>query len=247
MRHTFLLLSLASAISLAGPALAAEVSAAAAANFTRPAEALGRAFTARTGHTVIFSFGATGQLYSQLSQGAPFEVFLAADDTRPARAVDEGIGVAGTAFTYAIGQLVLYSPEFEMADGAAVLASNGFHHLALADPRTAPYGAAAMETIAALGLTETLGPRLVTGENISQVLQFVDSGNAELGFVALSQVIDRPAAQQWRVPAAFHAPIRQDAVLTRKGEASPAARDFLDFLRSAEGRAIIAGFGYEVP
>jgi molybdate transport system substrate-binding protein len=228
------------------PASAAEVSAAVAANFTKPAEELSAAFTAKTGDTVMFSFGATGGLYTQISQGAPFEVFLAADSRRPARAVSEGLGVAGTVFTYAVGKLALYSPTLDVSDGAAVLAARDFQHIAIADPATAPYGAAAVEVIDKLGLTAALAPRQVTGENISQTLQFVESGNAELGFVALSQVAGKSAAQVWLVPAEEYAPIRQDAVLLKTGEANPAARAFLDFLKGDEARAIIEAYGYKM-
>ncbi|MBN9307881.1 molybdate ABC transporter substrate-binding protein [Devosia sp.] len=246
MRRTFLLPGLALAALMTVSAPAAEISAAVAANFTKPAEELGKTFTARTGDTVAFSFGATGQLYTQLSQGAPFEVFLAADDKRPALAVQEGFGVAGTVFTYAVGKVVLYSPNIDVTDGAAVLKANAFRHLAVADPRTAPYGAAGMQVLDRLGLTETVTARIVTGENISQALQFIESGNAELGFVALSQVVDKPATQVWRVPAEDYAPIRQDAVLTTAGAGDPAARAFLQFLQGDEGRAIIEKYGYEV-
>ena len=245
MRRSALLLGLL--LSLAAlPAFAAEVSVAVAANFTKPAEDLGKAFTASTGDTVTFSFGATGGLYTQIGQGAPFEVFLAADNQRPARAVSEGLGVEGTVFTYAVGKLALYSPTLDLTDGAAVLASGNFQHIAIADPATAPYGAAAMEVIDKLGLTASLASRQVTGENISQTLQFVESGNAELGFVALSQVADKSAPEIWLVPAEDYAPIRQDAVLLRTGEANPAAAAFLAFLKSDEARAIIEAYGYEM-
>lgn len=229
----------------AASATAAEVSVAVAANFTRPAEALGTAFTARTGDRVVFSFGATGGLYAQISQGAPFEVLLAADAVRPARAVSEGLGVPGSVFTYAIGKVVLYGPQTDLSDGEAVLRAGAFRHLAIAAPQSAPYGAAALETLTALGLIEALTPKLVTGESISQTLQFVDSGNAELGFVALSQVIDKPTGQVWRVPEELYQPIAQDAVLLEAGADNPVAQAFLDFLRSAEGRGIIARYGYE--
>jgi molybdate transport system substrate-binding protein len=225
---------------------AAEVSAAVAANFTKPVEALAKAFTEKTGDTVIFSFGATGALYTQISQGAPFEVFLAADNKRPSLAVKDGYGVDGSVFTYAVGKVVLYSPSIDLTDGAAVLSSGRFQHIAIADPKTAPYGAAAIEAIGKLGLADVLATKQVTGENISQTLQFVDSGNAELGFVALSQVIDKPAAEVWRVPAEDYQPILQDAVLLKAGESDPAAKAFLDFLRSDEATAIIESFGYEV-
>ena len=243
MRFTLVLGLLLASTGLSG---AAEVSAAVAANFTKPVEALAKAFTARTGDTVTFSFGATGALYTQISQGAPFELFLSADNKRPSQAVKDGFGVDGSVFTYAVGKVVLYSPSIDLTDGAAVLGAGSFQHVAIADPKTAPYGAAAIEAIGKLGLTEALAPKQVTGENISQTLQFVDSGNAELGFVALSQVIDKPAPQVWRVPAEDYSPILQDAVLLKAGESDPAAKAFLEFLKSDEARAIIESFGYEV-
>jgi molybdate transport system substrate-binding protein len=244
MRRSALLSALL--LSLAAlPASAAEVSAAVAANFTKPAEELGRAFAEKTGDTVTFSFGATGGLYTQIGQGAPFEVFLAADNKRPALAVADGLGVEGTVFTYAVGKLALYAPTLDVTDGAAVLADGDFQHLAIADPATAPYGAAAIEVIDRLGLTEALEPKTVTGENISQTLQFVESGNAELGFVALSQVAGKSAPHVWLVPAEDYAPILQDAVLLKAGEDNPAARAFLEFLQGDEARAIIESYGYE--
>lgn len=245
MRHAPLLIGFLLA-STALPAAAAEVNVAVAANFTAPAEEIGAAFTAATGDTVSFSFGATGGLYTQISQGAPFEVFLSADNKRPALAVTEGFGVEGTVFTYAVGKLALYSPSLDLTDGAAVLAAGDFQHIAIADPATAPYGAAAVQTIEALGLTAALEPKKVTGENISQTLQFVDTGNAELGFVALSQVADKAPPAVWLVPAENYSPILQDAVLLKTGEANPAAAAFVEFLKGDEARAIIEKFGYEM-
>jgi molybdate transport system substrate-binding protein len=239
--------SLALGIALAAPAAAAaDLSVAVAANFTAPAEAIADAFEAATGHHVALSFGATGTLYTQITQGAPFEVFLSADNKRPKQAVTEGLGVDGTVFTYAVGTLVLFSPTLDVADGSATLAAGGFDHLAIADPRTAPYGAAAVQAIDRLGLAAAIEPRQVVGENVTQTLQFVQSGNAELGFVALSQVIDQPASQVWHVPLDLYDPIRQDAVLLKTGEADPVAQQFVDFLKGPESRAIIARYGYGV-
>lgn len=246
MHRTTILLGVSLLALISAPAFAADVSAAVAANFTKPAEEIGAAFTAKTGDTVTFSFGATGALYTQISQGAPFEVFFSADNRRPKQAVAEGFAVDGTVFTYAVGKVVLYSPSLDLTDGAAVLKANAFQHLSVADPKTAPYGAAVMETLAKLGLTEVLTPKIVTGENISQALQFVDSGNAELGFVALSQVIDKPGREVWRVPAEDYTPILQDAVLLKAGESDPAAGAFLEFLKGDEARAIIEEYGYDV-
>ena len=237
-------LLLALAVLAPAPAHAGTVTVAVAANFTTAAEDLAPLFKAATGHEVIYSFGATGQLYAQISQGAPFEVFLAADDERPAMAVAEGLGVDGTVFTYAVGALALYSSMLDLADGRAVLEAGSFDKLAIADPETAPYGRAAIEVIAALGLATAIMPRLVTGENITQALQFVESGNAELGFVAMSQVVGRPDV--WLVPADLYAPIRQDAVLLEAGADNPAAKAFLDFLRGEQARAVIEAAGYAV-
>ena len=242
MRRIGILLVLLASTAL--PALAAEVSVAVASNFTKPAEEIGAAFKARIGDDAVFSFGAAGALYTQISQGAPFEVFLSADSKRPKLAVTDGFGVPGTVFTYAVGKVVLYAPALDVSDGAAVLAANAFQHVAIADPKTAPYGAAGLEVLAKLGLSEALAPKLVTGQNITQALQFVDSGNAELGFVALSQVIDKPVTQVWRVPAEDYSPILQDAVLLKPGEADAAAKAFVEFLKSDEAKAIMAKYGY---
>ena len=233
------------AASLTGAARADSVSVAVAANFTKVAEDLAPLFTAETGHEVRYSFGATGQLYTQISQGAPFEVFLAADDERPTKAVSDGLAVDGTVFTYAVGALALYSTSLDLSDGKAVLEDGGYNKLAIADPATAPYGRAAMEALDALGLTAAVTPRLVTGQNISQTLQFVETGNAELGFVAASQVVGKSSV--WIVPAELHEPIRQDAVLLKLGEANPAARAYLAFLRSDRALAVITAAGYAAP
>ena len=235
--------------ALAGPLLstashAESVSVAVAANFTAVAEELAPLFKAETGHDVTYSFGATGQLYAQITQGAPFDVFLAADDVRPALAVMEGFGVEGSVFTYAIGALALHSTSIDVADGKAVSEAGTFEKIAIADPATAPYGRAATETIAALGLTEAISPKLVMGENITQTLQFVESGNAELGFVAASQVVGKSGV--WIVPSELFEPIRQDAVLLKSGETNPAAAAYVDFLQSDAAIAAIEAAGYVV-
>lgn len=230
----------------AGPSAAAETIVAVAANFAQPAEEIAAAFAEATGDAVVLSFGATGALYAQITQGAPFAVFLAADGKRPAAAIDEGHGVAGTAVTYAAGKPALYSPSIDVSDGEAVLRAGDFTHLAVAEPGAAPYGAAAMEVLAALGLADALAPKIVSGETVSQTLQFVDSGNAEIGFVALSQVVDKPAWQVWVVPAELHTPIRQDAVLLTPGADDAVANAFLDFLSGAVAHTIIARYGYDI-
>jgi molybdate transport system substrate-binding protein len=244
MKRVFVLGLLAS-LALSSLAHADSVTVAVAANFTKVAEELAPLFTAETGHEVVYSFGATGQLYTQISQGAPFEVFLAADDERPTKAVAEGLAVEGTVFTYAVGALALYSTSLDLSDGKAVLAADGFAKLAIADPATAPYGRAAMEALDALGLTTAVTPKLVTGENISQTLQFIETGNAELGFVAASQVVGKSGV--WPVPADLYQPIRQDAVLLKTGEAHPAAKAYLDFLKSDKALAVITAAGYAAP
>ncbi len=248
LRRQFI--SLAAAVTvlaaIAPAAEAATVSAAVAANFTKVATELAAKFQAKTGDEVKLSFGATGALYTQISQGAPFEVFLSADDKRTKTAIKDGFGVEGTDFTYAVGKVVLYSPTLDVTDGAAVLNAGAFQHLAIADPKAAPYGAAGMAVLDKLGLTATLTPRIVTGENITQTLQFVDTGNAELGFVALSQVVGKPATQVWLAPAGDYPAIKQNAVLLKPGADDAAAKAFLDYLKSPEAIAVITAAGYSV-
>ena len=230
----------------AAPALAAETQVAVAANFTEPAREIAAAFKAATGHTATLSFGSSGQFYAQIAHGAPYEVFLSADADRPQKAEHDGLGMRGTRFTYAIGRLVLFSRTPGLVDGAgAVLRGNRFEKLAIADPTAAPYGAAAVQTLQKLKLYDALKPRIVTGSSITQAYQFVDSGAAELGFVALSQLADVPGGSRWVVPAADHSPIAQQAILLTTGKDNPAARAFLAFLRSRTAVAIIRRYGYE--
>ncbi|NLY58859.1 MAG: molybdate ABC transporter substrate-binding protein [Gammaproteobacteria bacterium] len=225
-------------------AMAASTHVAVAANFTDAASEIAAAFAEASEHEAVLSFGATGQFYTQISQGAPFEVFLAADDQRPTLAVDEKHGVDGTVFTYAIGQLVLYSVEEGKVTGAETLKSGDFTRLAIANPETAPYGQAAVETLTAMGIYDTLKPKLVQGQNIGQAYQFVATGNAEIGFVALGQVSQSEAGSRWVVPQELYQPIRQDAVLLNKGADNPAAVAFLEFLKGDEAGAIIEQYGY---
>ncbi len=227
---------------------AAEVQLAVASNFTAPMRAIAERFERDTGHQLLLAFGSTGKLYAQIHNGAPFDVLLAADDKVPAQLEATGLGVAGTRFTYAIGTLVLWSArEGYVDDQGAVLAQRSFRHLAIANPKTAPYGAAAMATLAKLEQVDSIRGKLVQGENIAQTHQFVASGNAELGFVALSQVLDDGRIRQgsaWIVPAHYHPPIRQDALLLTKGRDNPAARALLDYLRSAAATEVIEAYGY---
>jgi len=236
--------ALLSGLLLVAPAHAETASVAVAANFTAVAEELAVLFKTETGHDLSLSFGATGALYTQITQAAPFDVFLAADDKRPTLAVTDGYGVDGTVFTYAIGALALYSTSLDLTDGKAILEGGDFDKIAIADPEAAPYGRAAVETIAALGLSDAITPKLVTGENISQTLQFIDSANAELGFVAASQVVGKSSV--WLVPSDLYQPIRQDAVLLKAGEDNPAATAFIDFLKSDAAVAVIEAAGYVV-
>jgi molybdate transport system substrate-binding protein len=233
---------------IATAASAGEVQVAVAANFAQPMARLGEAFAAATGHTLKLSTGSTGKFYSQIVTGAPFEVLLAADDETPARLVKEGHAMAGTQFNYAVGRLVLWSATPGLVDDkGAVLAAGNFRHIAVANPKLSPYGAAAYEVLRARGLGEALAPKVVLGESIAQAYQFVATGNAELGFVALSQVAvpGKPApGSYWVVPANLHSPIRQDAVLLKAGERNPAAAALLDYLKGEAARQLIASFGY---
>jgi molybdate transport system substrate-binding protein len=230
------------------PAYAGEVQVAVAANFAGALAKIGERFTAATGHTLKVSSGATGKFHAQIVHGAPFEVLLAADDETPRKLVDAGHAVAGTPFTYALGRLALWSARPGLVDAqGAVLGSAAVNHVAIANPKVAPYGAAAMEVLRARGLAEMLAPKLVTGESIGQAFQFVATGNAEIGFVALSQVQvpgQPPRGSFWPVPASLHREIRQDAVLLKAGEKNPAARALLEFLRSEPARAVIREYGY---
>ena len=224
------------------------VSVAVAANFTAPMQKIASAFEADTGHKAELSFGATGKFYAQITNGAPFQVLLSADDTTPARLEREGKAVARSRFTYAIGTLVLWSaqPGYVDAQGA-VLKTGDFKHLAIANPKVAPYGAAALQVMDQLGATAAVQPRLVQGENIAQAFQFVATGNAQLGFVALSQVMadgKLTSGSAWQVPASLHDPIRQDAVLLTPGKDSTAAAALLAYLRGDKARAVIRSYGY---
>lgn len=236
---------IAVAALLSAPLPAAETQVAVAANFTEAARAIAAAFEKATGHKATLAFGASGAFYAQISHGAPFEIFLSADSERPARLEKDGLAVPGTRFTYAMGRLVLYSatPGFIDARGA-VLGSGGFDKIAIADPATAPYGLAAVETMRALGVQDSLKPKVVTGSSIAQTYQFVSTGAAQLGFVALSQLIAVPGGSRWIVPEKLHTPIDQQAVLLKTGAANPAARAFLAFLKGRTALAIIRRYGY---
>jgi molybdate transport system substrate-binding protein len=229
-------------------AFADDVQVAVAANFTAPMKLIATAFEKGTGHKAVLSFGATGKFYAQISNGAPFEVFLSADDETPARLEKEGTAVSGSRFTYATGKLVLWSAQPGAVDAQGdILKTGDFKKLAIASPKLAPYGAAALETMTKLGLLSRLEPRLVTGESLGQTYSFVASGNAELGFIALSQVYENgliKSGSGWVVPEGLHSPIRQDAVLLSKGAGNKAATMLLAYLKTENAKAVIRAFGY---
>ena len=217
-----------------GPAHADEVQVAVAANFTAPIQAIAADFEKDTGHKLIAAYGATGQFYTQIKNGAPFEVFLSADDTTPQKLENEGDTVKGSRFTYAVGTLALWSAKDGYVDAKGeVLKKNEFKHLSIANPKAAPYGLAATQVLAKEGLAEKVKDKLVEGQNITQAFQFVSTGNAELGFVALSQIYKDgkvTSGSAWIVPADLHDPIKQDAVILNKGKDNPAAKALVDYL-----------------
>ena len=229
-------------------AIASEVNVAVAANFSAPMARIAAAFEQDTGHKALLSFGSTGKFYAQIKNGAPYQVLLAADQETPAKLEQEGQTIAGSRFTYAVGKLALWSRQSGLVDDKGeVLRKGNFEKIAIADPRLAPYGAAALEVIEQLGLTTALKPKIVLGENISMAYQFVVTGNAALGFVALSQIQSDGKIQEgsaWIIPTSLHAPIKQDAVALANSNVNPAAAALLAYLKSDKAKAIIKGFGY---
>ena len=232
------------AVAIPSAVHAGEVRVAVAANFTAAAREIGALFENSTGHRAVFSFGSTGQLYTQIGQDAPFEVFLAADRARPKKAADEGLAVPGSRFVYATGRIVLFSRDKSLVRGAATLQEGKFTRIAIANPATAPYGAAAVEAMKALGVHDALRARLVRGNNVAQTYNFVATGNAEIGFVALSQLAGHDRGSRWIVPAGLHSVIAQDAVLLKRGAHNPAARAFVAFLKGPEARRVTEKYGY---
>jgi molybdate transport system substrate-binding protein len=228
---------------------AGEVSVAVAANFTAPMQKIALAFEQETGHKVLLSFGSTGSFYAQIKNGAPYEILLAADDETPLKLEKEGLSVAGSRFTYAIGQLVLWSQQPGLVDDQGnVLRTEKFQRLAIANPKSAPYGQAAVETMTKLGVLQTLQAKLVQGESIGQAYQFVATENAQLGFVALSQVYLNGKISQgsaWLVPKQLHSPIQQDAVLLNNGKNNNAALALLNYLKADKAKAVIQAYGYQ--
>lgn len=237
---------------LAAPvAMAESALIAVATNFAEAAAALVEDFEDKSDHEIGIATGATGKLYAQITNDAPYDALLAADQERPMRLEVSGDAVAGTRFVYAIGKLALWSPDASLIgdDGVAALRRGNFRSLAIANPELAPYGAAAWETLQALGLWEQLEPKIVSGENVGQAFALVATRNAELGFVALASVMSKHNATQgsrWDVPSTMHAAIQQDAVLLRHGSDNPAAIAFLEYLRTDAAKTRIAALGYGV-
>ena len=236
-------------VLFASAGVAAEVHVAVAANFTAPMKRIALEFEKNTNHKVVLSYGSTGKFYAQIINGAPFDVLLAADNETPEKLEKEGAVVSGTRFTYAIGRLVLWSAKPGLVDEkGGVLTRASFNRLAIAAPKLAPYGAAATEALAKIGLLSQLEVKLVTGDSIGQTFNMVSSGNAELGFVAMSQVFEDgqlKSGSAWVVPANLHSPLMQDAALLVRARSNPAALQLLTFLKSAQARAIMNSFGYE--
>ncbi len=235
-------------LAVAGAAHGADVSVAVAANFSAPMQKIAAAFAEDTGHRAVLSFGSTGKFYAQIKNGAPFQVLLAADQTTPARLEQEGQTIAGSRFTYATGRLVLWSKQAGLVDDKGeVLRKGSFDKIAIADPRLAPYGAAAVELLDKLGLRQSLQAKTIQGENIAMAYQWVSTGNAALGFVALSQVmVDGKISEgsAWVVPATLHAPIRQDAVALGNSAGNPAAVALMAYLKGEKARGVMQSFGY---
>lgn len=253
LRHSLARLVVAGILSIAGgtAAKAEDVLVAVAANFAEASQDLAALYEKASGNKVVVTTGATGKLYAQISAGAPFQILLSADAKTPAKLADEKAAVADTKFTYAIGKLALWSADSKRinADGVAALQADDFQHLAIANPELAPYGVAAQETLQSLGLWDKLAPKIVMGENIGQTHSMVATGNAELGFVALSAVQNPKKPSEgsfWVVPQDKFTPIRQDAVLLKAGTGNAAARGFLDFLQSPDAHALIESYGYGV-
>lgn len=226
--------------------MAEEVQVAVASNFTAPMKTIAADFEQQTKHKVLLSFGATGKFYAQIKNGAPYDVLLAADDVIPKKLEQEGAAVVGSRFTYALGRLVLWSAKADFVD-PNVLQRGNFQHLALASPKIAPYGAAAIEVLTHLKLVKPLQAKFVQGENMSQAFQFVSSGNAELGFVALSQVYvngNLKSGSAWIIPDKLYSPIRQDAVLLTTAKNKAAAQAFMSYLKSSKAKAVMTAYGY---
>lgn len=241
-------LALVLPFALAASAQAETLTVAVAANFKKPAEEIGAAFKAKTGDEVKYAFGATGQFAAQIRNGAPFDILLAADDTTAPALAKDGLALASSNFVYARGTLVLYSTTLPLKEqGEQILRKGDFAHVSIANPKTAPYGTAAIEAMKKMGVYDALKPKIVEGSNIGQTFDFVATGNAQAGFVALSQAIGAGKGQWWVVPQADYAPIDQSAILLKPGENKAVAKAYLDFLRGPEARTVIEKYGYTNP
>ena len=240
----------AAAFAFSASCLAGEAQVAVAANFAEPIKAVAAVLQKTTGHTLKITVGATGKLVAQIRNGAPFDVLLAADTQAPAQLEKDDLTQAGSRFTYATGKLVLWSADATRVDPKGqVLKGGNFRKLAYANPKVAPYGSAAVQVMGQLGLATTLAPKLVQGESIGQTFGFVHTGNAELGFVALSQVLEGgklKSGSMWLVPQVLYAPIRQDAVVLQRGAANPAAQALMRLLKSPNIQDLIRSYGYEL-
>lgn len=231
------------------PTLAEQALVAVAANFVPPFREIAIEFEKSSGHQLQVAGGSSGNFYSQIKNGAPFDVFFSADTERPKLLEDEGLGVKDSRLTYAIGRLVLWSPNANLAKGEETLRSKTFKRLAIANPKTAPYGVAAMQVMQKLELWESLQPQIVMGESLGQTMGFIESGNAQLGFVALSQVLDpkiKGQGNRWDVPNNLHEPIKQDAILLTKGKDNAAAKALMEFMSGPQAKTIIERYGYEL-
>jgi molybdate transport system substrate-binding protein len=247
MRSAITLLVIVLGIATCGMAQASQTMVAVAANFTEPAKEIAAAFKTKTGDEAVLSFGSSGQFYAQITQDAPYQILLSADQERPLQLVKAGLADAATRAPYAVGKLVLWSRSAGTVQDGDTLRTARFARLSIANPAAAPYGIAAIETMKALGVYDAVQPKIVQGNSIAQAFQFVETGNAELGFVALSQLAGNVSGSRWLVPSNLYAPILQDAVLLKKGAGNAAAIGFLEFLKGPEARAIIQKFGYDLP
>ena len=239
--------------NLASTGHTAQVKAAVASNFTSVIKQLKPVFEKKTGHKLVSSFASSGTLFTQIYNGAPFDIFLSADRQRPEKLIAEGLAVDGSQFIFAHGQLCLWSTHAELIDSKGKVLTEGqwsklgIRHIAIANPKTAPYGIAAMETLSTLGIAESISKRLVIGQNTAQTFQFVVSDNAQLGFLALAQILSLPDSDRgayWLIPDIMYSPIQQTAVLLNKGENNVAAKAFLEFLLTPEAIGIINSLGY---
>ena len=248
MIQRLLILNLLIILTMAvAPAFAEQVLVAVAANFIPPFREIALEFEKSTGHQLQVSGGSSGNFYTQIKNGAPFDVFFSADMERPKKLEDEGLGVKESRFTYAIGRIVLWSPNADLIKGEETLRFRQYKKLAMANPKTAPYGVAAMQTLQKLQLWDSLQPHIVMGESIGQTMGFIESGNAQLGFVALSQVMDpkiKGKGSRWDIPTNLHEPINQDVILLTKGKDNLAAKALLEFLKSNRAKEIIERYGY---